>query len=154
MLLALLGRVGLFGCFQTSGDLGLQQRGILQQADHFFPNEVIQIVLARWRTGADGMLELPPSVRTNTAVVVELAFARTRRIPVETIATLRTDQHALQQTGFNGAPPGELFVGFQPFLGQREGLLPNEGGNTDLDPFLPWPFLVSATALGIPSALP
>src|SRR5258708_22552342 len=153
MMLTLLRRVSLFGGFQSPSNPGLQQSGILKEWNHFIPNHAIQVVLADRGAPTDGVLQVAPGIRAETAVVVQLVFGSPSRTPVQPISAMLTDQYALQQARLDGPAPRELFVGLQPLLCQCEIHFADDWRNADLDPLLPRSLQIGAAPIAVAAAL-
>ena len=97
ILFALAQRIRLLGFLQTALDFVLHQLRFLQQAQHFAPDYVIEIVLPNWSVLANGTMQVAPAVGTDAAVVITYAvwFSPAARA-VERVATLVADEQALQ----------------------------------------------------------
>ena len=109
-------------------DLLADQGGVLQQAQDFGPDQVVQQILADRPVIADGALEMAIAVRSQAAVIVELACTRAGRGAIEPVAACAHRPHPLQQGRLDRAARRMPLVALQLLLGQREGLLAHRRG--------------------------
>ena len=81
--------------FETSIEFGLDEGGVLQQADDLGPDQVIEQILADGLLLTNGLSGMAIGVRTQAAIVINLASTAARRGPLEGITTALTVNQAL-----------------------------------------------------------
>src|SRR5712672_3266006 len=83
-----------------------------------------------------------PGIGTETTIVIDRAGARSRRCPVEGVATVGTGHQALHHTGHDRTTRCVGFVGFQTLLGEGEGLLIDNRRHWNRDPLVLRPLMM------------
>ena len=91
------------GRVEPAVDLLPDQGGVLQQAQHFGPDQVVQQILADRPVVAGWSGQMAVAVRSQAAVVVDLPRTRPGRGPIQRVAALAARDHALQQGRLDGA---------------------------------------------------
>ena len=124
----------------------LNQGRLLQQPYHLGPDNLVQQVLPHGARVASGTAEVPPSVRSDAAVVLDLAGACPGRRARQRVAALLTTDQPLDQARFDRAPRGMHLVLVEQFLGACEGRLVHDRGHRNLDPFLARAFVIRTIA--------
>ena len=135
------------GC-ETPFKLALDQPRIFEQAHDFGPNDLVEKVLTDRAIIANGAGKPPPCVGAETSIIVNLAYARTRRCPIESVTALGAAHETLHDAGCDGPPWRVNLVGLEPFLRQRKGLFADDGRNRDADPILSRPLVAGAVTRG------
>src|SRR5208283_5511602 len=85
-------------------------------------------------------------VGTQAPIVVKLARRGLGGGAVEGVAATFTNQHALQQRRFEGAPGRMMFVLLQLLLRPVKGLFTDQGRNRNFDPIRSGPLVVGTIA--------
>jgi len=102
-VLVLLGRMRSTRRFDTSVYLGLDQLRLLQQACDLGPHGVLEQIEPYGPRGAPCLPLIAPCVRSEAAVVGDLARGAARGSPVQGIAALGAVDEALKETRLDGA---------------------------------------------------
>ena len=126
VVLALLAWIGGAGRLQSPIDLGADQCRILEQADHFAPDDVIEQVLAHRPTVAQRPVEMAPGVGTQAAVIGDLAGTRPGRCARQRVAAFAARDQSLDHAGRLGTARRVDLVHLQPLFGQGEGLFADD----------------------------
>ena len=87
---------------------------------------------------------MPPSVGTETAIIVDSACARSRRCAIESIAAFGTAYETLHYARCNGPTRRVRLVGLEPFLRQRKNLFADDRRYGDRNPILSRSLMVGA----------
>ncbi len=127
-------RVGVAQLGQSPVQLGLHQGGIGQQGGHLAPDELIEVIGPHRLVLADASVLVAVVVRSETAVVVQLALLGARRRPVVRVTTALTRHETHEQRRFFGVARGEAAVVLEATRGQCEDLFAHDGGHGDRDP--------------------
>ena len=128
-IFATLCRIGVACGLQPAVELALDQAGLFDQFDYLGPCDPIEKILADWAVVANRSAEPAPGIRTETSIVINRARARSRRCPVERVATVGTEYQALHHTGHDRTARRVRFVSCQTLLGEGEGLLIDASGS-------------------------
>jgi hypothetical protein len=77
-LLALLGRIRCARCSETPVKFLLDQRRVLEQADHLCPDDLVEQILPHHAVIAHRTAELSPTIRANAFVITAVQISRDR----------------------------------------------------------------------------
>src|ERR1700730_2295988 len=134
-LLPFSGGIGGARCYQPTIQFLLDQSGLFQQADHLSPDDLIEEFLSDEAAFvASRAAEFPPAIGANALVVVNLTCAGLRRRSRESVATLRTSDQPLHNTGRDGAPARSYLVLVEQLLGTGEAVFGYQGWHGNLNP--------------------
>ena len=117
VVLALLVWIGGAGRLQSPVDLGADHCRILEQADHFAPDDVIEQVLAHRPTVAHRSVEMAPGVGTQAAVIGDLTGTRLGRCARQRVAAFAARDQSLDHAGRLGTARRVDLVHLQPLFG-------------------------------------
>src|SRR2546422_1666216 len=134
-------------CYQPTIKFLLYQRRLFQQADHLSPDDLIEELLSdEAAVVANRAAEFPPAIGANALVVVNLTCAGLCRCSREGVATLRTADQPLDDTGRDGTPARSYLVLLEQLLGTGEALFRHQGRHGDLDPLFARAFVACCGA--------
>lgn len=143
-ILMALGRIGSACSLEAACELGLDQHRVFEQAYHLVPHRLLQQVKTDGLGRAARLPLVAPCIRTQAAVVVDLARAAARGGAIQRVAAFCAVHQALQHAGFNGAARSQFLVVLQLLLRQFERALVHQCGHGDLDPLVPRRLLLRA----------
>src|ERR1700732_3002392 len=141
-LFATLCRIGVACGLQPAGELALDQAALFEQLSDPGPCDPIEKILADRAAVAKRSAEPEPGIGTETTIIIDRAGARSRRCPVERVATVGTGHQALHHTGHDRTARCVRFVGFQTLLGEGEGLIIDDRRHWNRDPLVLRPLMV------------
>src|SRR3974377_1416535 len=147
-LLMPFGRVGLARSREAPFELAMDQLRIFEQSYDFRPHDLVQKHLTYRSVPAHGARKPPPSIGTETSIIMDRACTRSRRCPIERVAAVSAAHETLHHTGRDGPSWRVNLVGLGPFLRQRKGLFADDGRNSNGDPILSRPLVAGAVARG------
>src|ERR1700736_3365350 len=90
----MLCRIGVACDLEPAVKLALDQAGLFEQLDDLGPCDPIEKILADRAAVANRSAEPAPGIGTETTIVIDRAGARSRRCPVERVATFNLFRHA------------------------------------------------------------
>ncbi|HXZ85563.1 MAG TPA: hypothetical protein VEI82_08745, partial [Myxococcota bacterium] len=118
-------------------DLGLDQRWVVEQTQHVAPDELVELLQARWPVAAHLPVQAARAVGARAAVVVvDAALAGRRLAAVVGIAAARAHDDPLQQRRPTGVPRRQAPASLKPLGDKREGLLVDQRRYRNVDPLL------------------
>ena len=145
-LLTFLGWIGRARGSEAAIQFLLDQRWVLEQADHLGPDDLVKQILPHHAVIAHRTTQLAPAIRADAFVVVDLTRGCGGRGAGERVTTLLAADQALHDAGRDRAPPRSHFVLIEQFLGTREALLAHQCGYRDLDPLFARTFMADTVA--------
>src|ERR1700751_3229460 len=88
--------------------------------------------------------KMAPCIRTQAAIVMDHARARSRRRAIESVAAFAARDQALDNARCDGATRRVIFVALKTLCSKRESFFSYDRWHWDLDPLGPGPLVVGA----------
>ena len=144
-------RIGIAGSLEAPLDFRSNETGVFNELEDFVPYQLIEQILAHGTVIAERTVQVTVRIRSQAAVVVDLACAGARGIAVHRVAALVADDDALQDARLNGATGREAFVVLQSLVCKIERSVIHDSRHWNFDPLLTWPLAIGTAARSNPA---